>query len=237
MLSALRRIVSEVKPQELWIMVPGLVIAVGIFTFVQIVDGVKEGETRTFDEWLLLELRRADDPGRPIGPGWLPEAGRDLTALGSTVVLVLVVASVVGLLILQRKLHMAWLVVAASVGGVILSTVMKEAFARERPNVVPHLMDVFTPSFPSGHAMMSAAVYLTLGALLARSVTGWQSRVFCVFIAVVLTVLVGISRVYLGVHYPTDVLAGWTAGAIWAMLCWAVALWLQRRGAVETPAG
>jgi undecaprenyl-diphosphatase len=148
-----------------------------------------------------------------------------------------VVASVVGLLILQRKLHMAWLVVAASVGGVILSTVMKEAFARERPNVVPHLMDVFTPSFPSGHAMMSAAVYLTLGALLARSVTGWQSRVFCVFIAVVLTVLVGISRVYLGVHYPTDVLAGWTAGAIWAMLCWAVALWLQRRGAVETPAG
>jgi undecaprenyl-diphosphatase len=111
--------------------------------------------------------------------------------------------------------------------------VLKEFFERPRPDLVPHGAEVFTASFPSGHAMMSAVVYLTLGALLARVETGLRVKAFVLSVSVLLTVLVGISRVYLGVHWPTDVLAGWTVGAAWAVMCWLIARVLQRKGRVE----
>jgi len=95
--------------------------------------------------------------------------------------------------------------------------------------VVPHLREVSTPSFPSGHAMLSAIVYLTLGIFLMQIVRGRVTKLYCLLWALFLTFLVGISRIYLGVHYPTDVLAGWMAGLVWASICWVVAHYLRHR--------
>src|SRR5262249_8566991 len=159
---------------------------------------------------------RADDPALPVGPPWLREAGLDATALGSTLVLVLVVVAVVGFLGIQRRYGVMALTVLTTTGGTLLSVVLKQAIHRGRPAVVPHLREVSTPSFPSGHALLAAVVYLTLGILLMQVVPGRLAKLYCLLWAMFLTFLVGVSRVYLGVHYPTDVLAGWIAGLVWA---------------------
>lgn len=122
---------------------------------------------------------------------------------------------------------------AAIIGGVVVSTLLKSLFDRPRPDLVPHLSHVYTSSFPSGHSMLSAIVYLTLGSLLAAVMPSRKLKVYVLAVAIIVTVVVGASRVYLGVHYPTDVLAGWLAGLVWALLCWLIARWLQRRGKVE----
>jgi undecaprenyl-diphosphatase len=194
---------------------------------------VTEGEPRHVDTSVLRALREPGDPADPVGPRWLEEAARDVTALGGYAVLTLLVASVVGYQLMARHYHAALLVLVATLGGLLLSHLLKGLYDRPRPDLVPHLVHVSTASFPSGHAMNSAVVYLTLGALLARLVEGRWVRVYFVAVAVVLTLLVGTSRVYLGVHYPTDVVAGWAAGVGWAVACWLVARRLQRRGAVE----
>jgi undecaprenyl-diphosphatase len=138
-----------------------------------------------------------------------------------------------GFLVLQRKRHLGAYLLAAVAGGTIVSTLLKWGFDRPRPDLVPHGSLVYTSSFPSGHSMLSAVVFLTLGALLASGQTNLRLRAYLIGLAVFLTVLVGVSRVYLGVHWPTDVFAGWTAGAAWALACWALAEQIRRRGGVE----
>ncbi|MBX6747828.1 MAG: phosphatase PAP2 family protein [Acetobacteraceae bacterium] len=211
-----------------------LVIASAILAFGKLAIEVSEGETHSFDRTLLLAFRNPADPSDPLGPLWLEEAARDITSLGSTMVLMVVTLAVAGFLALARKRGAALLVLASVGGGALLSTLLKLGFERPRPDLVPHAVAVYTASFPSGHAMLSAVTYLTLGTLLARIQPRRRLRAYIVAIAVLLALLVGTSRVYLGVHWPTDVLAGWCLGAAWAMLCWAVALWLQRRGRVES---
>jgi undecaprenyl-diphosphatase len=88
-------------------------------------------------------------------------------------------------------------------------------------------------SFPSGHSMLSAVIYPTLGTLLARLVPRKRLKIYFMLVALTLSFLIGISRIYLRVHYPTDVLAGWAAGLAWAAFCWTIAKYLQRRGALE----
>ncbi|HYH18854.1 MAG TPA: phosphatase PAP2 family protein [Azospirillum sp.] len=213
-----------------------LLLAGGIWAFVELADEVVEGETAAIDRALLLALRRSDDLSDPLGPHWLEELGRDFTALGGVGVLTLLTLMVAGYLALHR-LRGAMLLVLASVGGgLLVSTVMKEIFERPRPDLVPHGSYVYTASFPSGHSMMAAATYLTLAALLARVQPNHRLRAYLLGLAVLVTVLVGVSRVYLGVHWPTDVLAGWTVGAAWALVVWLTARWLQARGHVETEA-
>jgi undecaprenyl-diphosphatase len=209
------------------LVVGSLLIAFGLITkFI-------EGEPSAFDRNVILAFRnhRAD----AIGPHWLQEAARDVTALGSFAVLAIVLFAVVGYLFLVRKATAAWLVLAAVVGGVALNTLLKIGFDRPRPDLVAPAARVVTASFPSGHAALSAVTYLTLGALLARTHASLRFRVYFMSIAVMLTLLVGLSRVYLGVHYPTDVLAGWCIGSAWAWACWALMTRLQQEGQVEPP--
>src|SRR5262245_565562 len=212
----------------------GIILAAGALSiFAKLADSIGEGSTRRFDEWLLLALRTAGDPADPLGPKWFEEAMRDITALGSTVVLALMVLVIVGFLAMTRRAYAALTVLISVIGGVLVSQGLKLAFARPRPDLVPHGTEVYTASFPSGHAMMAAVVYLTLGALPARTQPSRSVKGYILTVAVVLAVLVGVSRVYLGVHWPTDVLAGWVLGGVWAFGCWLVMLWLQARGEVE----
>ena len=171
-----------------------------------------------------------------IGPAWLQEAARDITSLGSVVVLMVTTLAVAGYLFLSGRHGVAWLMLIAVLGGLMLNNLLKFAFARPRPLLVAHGARVFTTSFPSGHATLSAITYLTIGALLAQAFPSFPVNLYFMSLATFLTVLVGASRVYLGVHYPTDVIGGWCIGAAWAIGCWALMAWLQHGGQIE-PSG
>lgn len=210
-----------------------LLLASLCLVFVRLASEVFEGETRSFDTAVMMAMRTADNPADPIGPAWFEESVRDVTSLGSTAILVLASLAVIGFLALSGAHGAALLVFVSVSGGMLLVNLLKEVFQRVRPDIVPHAVQTFSGSFPSGHATLSAVTYLTLGALLARLQRHRLAKAYVLGFAITLTLLVGTSRVYLGVHWPTDVLAGWCLGSAWAIGCWTAALWLQRRGQVE----
>lgn len=218
---------------ETWTLVAMGSFALSIWAFIEIADEVVEGESSDPDSRVLLAFRNPDNLSDPIGPRWIEELGRDFTALGGVGVLTLITFAVAGYLWLVGKARAMWLVLGAIGGGLLVSTALKQVFDRPRPDIVPHDSLVYTASFPSGHSMMAAVTYLTLAALLARLQQGRTTKVYFLFLAVVVTVGVGVSRVYLGVHWPSDVLAGWAVGASWALLFWFFARWLQGRGQIE----
>ena len=204
-----------------------LAIAIPVFAFGAIAEDIVEDEPFAFDRTILLALRAPGNPATPIGPAWLPEAARDVTSLGSTTVLGLLLFSLAGYLLLERRRAAAGLILGAVTSGVVLNNLLKLAIGRPRPDVASSATQVFTSSFPSGHATLSAIAYLTLGALLAQTQRSLPIRIYIMALAVLATVLVGISRIYLQVHYPSDVMAGWCIGSAWAMACWAVMRWLR----------
>jgi undecaprenyl-diphosphatase len=222
------------------VMVAMLIAVAGVWAFIALADEVLEGDTQHFDNRVMHLLQRPATPADgdaatatlPIGPPWLREVGRDLTALGGVAVLTLVTFAVAGFLAISGKYRAMVLVLVATFGGLLISTVLKHLVDRPRPDV-SHFSYVYTSSFPSGHSMLSAVVYLTLGSMLTRLVPNRIEKFYFLAVAMMLTFLVGISRVYMGVHYPTDVLAGWTAGLTWAVICWMVTRVLQKRGQVE----
>lgn len=214
---------------EFMVLLALLVVAGGLWGFVELMEVARDAEPHGFDTEILLAFRVAGDPSSPIGPFWMEEAVRDVTSLGSTVVLIFITLSTIVYLLLARKLAAALFVFAAIAGGQILSSVLKLGIDRPRPDLVSHLVEVHTLSFPSGHAMLSAVTYLTLGALLTHILPDRATKLYVLFLAVLVTFCVGVSRIYLGVHWPSDVLAGWCAGAAWAMLCWLIARWFLKR--------
>lgn len=204
-----------------------------LWGFVELAEHVPDGRFKATDEKILRAFRQPDDLAKTIGPAWLREAARDLSALGGPTVLTLLVLLVIGYLLLNRQPRMALFLVACIGGGSAVAAVLKQIFVRERPHVVPHLAEVTSASFPSGHSMVSSVVYLTLGALIARTMAHRHEKLYFILAALLLSFLVGVSRVFLGVHFPTDVLGGWAAGTGWALLCWMVTYWLQCRGALD----
>jgi undecaprenyl-diphosphatase len=202
-----------------WLLV-GLAACLLTWAFIALAGEVMEGDTGAMDTKILVALRDPADPGRPIGPAWVEFALLDLTAIGGPTVLTLVVLAVIGFLLLQERYRTALVIAVTSIGGEIANTLLKNAFMRPRPTVVPHLRDAVSSSFPSGHAMESAIIYLTLGAMMMRVAERRLTKLYCLFLGVLLTFLVGVSRVYLGVHYPSDVLGGWILGFVWASVCW-----------------
>ena len=226
-------LLKRVRPAEKSTLLAAFVSAISLFAFVEIADDVTEGDTVTFDQTLLLCFRNPADHADPLGPPWLEGVMRDFTALGGVPVLTTFTLLVVGFLFLSGRHRTASMVIVSVIGGIILSNLLKWGFDRPRPDLVPHATSVYTQSFPSGHAMLSAVVYLTLGALLARTESDMRVKIYLLGAACLLTLIVGISRLYLGVHWPTDVLAGWALGAGWALVTWLAMLWLQGRGKVE----
>jgi len=207
---------------------------VAAWCFLEIADEVVEGETHRLDAWVLSALQEPSDRAASARPPWLTEIVRDVTALGGIIVLTLVIACTAGYLWICRAYRSMWLVLTAALGGLFLSILLKGVFQRPRPPGTQDLTQVALTSFPSGHTMNSAVVYLTLGLLLAELAVQARLRVYFLVVALVLTFLVGLSRVYLGVHYPSDILAGWAAGATWAGCCWLVVRYLRHRGRAES---
>ena len=224
---AFREIVGKL---EFALLAAALVVAGGAWAFLELAETAREAQAHALDRRILLAFRTGGEGSPPIGPSWLPEAVRDVTALGSATILIFVTAATVIYLLITSRRAAALFVFVAVAGGQILSSLLKMVIDRARPDIVPHLAEVQTASFPSGHAMLSAVTFLTLGALAARIAPGRAVSGYILGLAIFLTLAVGLSRIYLGVHWPSDVLAGWCAGAAWAMLCWLVAQWVLRRG-------
>ncbi len=222
-----------VGQHERGLLVTATLLAAGIWIFAELANSVVHGKTGAFDRTVLLALRHTDNLADPIGPQWVEEVGRDMSAFGGVGTVFLLSAAAVGFLLLQGQYRTAVFLIVAVGGGFFLSLGLKRAFDRPRPDLVPHGSYVRTTSFPSGHSMNSAVVYLTLGALMARVQPKRRLKAYLLLMAFLATGLVGVSRVYLGVHWPTDVLSGWTAGCLWALICWETARRLQFRGRLE----
>lgn len=224
---------SGVRQLALWMLACTCLIGGALWAFVELADAVEDGESREFDQAILLAMRDASDPEALMGPPWLEQAALDITALGGTTVLALLTLATLGFLLMVRKRGAAILVTFSVVGGALLSSLLKSGFDRPRPDLVPHAVEVSSASFPSGHAMLATVTYLTLAALLVQVQENRRVQLYLLAWGLTLSVLVGASRIYLGVHWPTDVLAGWCLGSAWALLCASAALWLQRRGSLQ----
>lgn len=229
----LQTILRRIRPPQagwnplVWVLL--LVVLGGAWGFLKLAHEVRELETRKFDESLLRALREPGDPADPLGSPRIEEMARDLTALGGFTLLTGVTLIAAGVAVFSGRLRLAVLGISSILMGSVAMHYLKQGYDRPRPELVEHGMRVYNASFPSGHSMMAAVVYLTLGILLARTQPKNSVRVFIVTISVVVTLLVGASRVYLGVHWPTDVLAGWMLGGMWAVLFWLVAMKVDPR--------
>lgn len=192
----------------------------GLYGFIAIADEVSENEIASFDKFVFTLFRNPADISDPLGPPWFEETMAEITALGGYPILVVLVTVVIGYLLVVRLFGPALFVLIAILSGTAVSQVLKILYDRPRPDIVEHLVVVHTASFPSGHATMSAVVYLTLATLIVRLVDDVGARIYVMSIAALVAILVGLSRIYLGVHWPSDVAAGWALGVAWACLSW-----------------
>lgn len=205
-----------------------LTVTAGWIFFI-VANNVSEGSTQEFDEQVIKLLRVPEDAGKSLFSDEITGAVRDITALGGGTVLFIITLSVTGFLLLRKDYHSVLLVLFAVIGGALLGFWLKDMFGRERPLLIYRLAHADSLSFPSGHSMMSAVVYLSLAVLVARTLVRRLMRVYVIVVALLLSLMIGLSRIYLGVHYPTDVLGGWTLGLTWAGFCWFLAYYTERR--------
>ncbi len=231
---------SRIFPQLKKLFRKDLLILLGILAAllffwggIELINRLVVDRAIAFDEWILTSVRTGDELQYLKGPHWFTEAVRDVTAMGGPMVLTFMILSVIGYFLIMKNYRTALLVVVATAGGLLVSLLLKDFFLRERPDIVPALMVETSPSFPSGHSMLSAVIYLTLGSILTRMEPHPKIRTYTLALVILVVGLVGISRILLGVHYPTDVLVGWIVGYFWAALCWFVMMALQEQGAIE----
>lgn len=196
-----------------------ILVSLGLLLFARLTSQMINGETSSFDRDILLWFRNPADLSDPLGPAMLEVVVRDLTALGGMLVLTLLCLCACGYLWLRGRQKLATFLLVSVSLGMLLNTLLKDVISRSRPDLVPHVTDAALSSFPSGHAMMSTIVYLTLGALLSLSTDDGRIKAYILGWSILLPLLIGVSRIYLGVHWPTDIIAGWIAGATWSLVC------------------
>lgn len=202
-----------------------------LFAFAAIALAIDAGALAPLDERVLLSLREGDRAD-PLGPAWVEELARDVTALGGTPFAI--GASVIALVyfMLRNKPASALFTLVVAGGAQSLSEGLKAIFRRPRPDLVPHEVEVYSASFPSGHALLAASLFLTAAFVRAQAEQNARIRAFTIAAAIVLTMMVAASRVYLGVHWPSDVVAGWCAGLAWALVASrAYAAWIAPNAA------
>lgn len=228
-----KRFLDWLRARDLELMGLGTLFFALVLGFIRIADRVRQGPL-SIDERILLSLREPSDLAAGIGGEHFQGMVRDVTSLGSGTLTVLFTVGLLGYLLLTKRPAAALYVVIAVIGCWLLNDLLKDFFARERPTIVPHLMGASDPSFPSGHTMISATFYPTIAELFGRLVQRRRLRFYLLGLGVFVAALVGFTRIYLGVHYPTDVVAGLCLGFSWALLIGIVGRLLQRRGVVES---
>jgi undecaprenyl-diphosphatase len=228
----MRRFIKDWEPRALTALIAATVAA---WITVVLIIAVSRGSLTTLDHSLLRWLRTEANGEVMRGPWWMAEVVRDLSALGSVSVLSLGTAGIAGFLWMSGRRDTSVFLVVAVFSGMLMSIVLKSLIDRPRPDIVPHLSDVATSSFPSGHSMMAAVVFLTLGSLLMTTVQEWWLKAYILGVAIAATLLVGLSRILLGVHYPSDVAAGWTVGVLWSEGCWLAHAYFRRRIRKDLP--
>jgi undecaprenyl-diphosphatase len=208
-------------------------LSLGIFIFLELAEEIGEGEALGYDEHLLLSLRNPADLSDPIGPPWLEEIALELTSLGGYPIIALLTLAVAGYLAIVARRWAAIYVLGSIGGGALLSTLLKVFFERPRPDIVEQLDVIHTASFPSGHAMVGTVTYLTLGALVVRFAGTRREAIYILSVVAFIAVTVGLTRVYLGVHWPSDVIAGWALGTSWAAFIWCLVGVIEHRAAIH----
>ncbi|MBU4527294.1 MAG: phosphatase PAP2 family protein [Hoeflea sp.] len=211
------------------------ILTLGVYVFIEIAEEMAEGEIRRIDEMLFLSLRVAGDPTTPLGPPWFQETAVEITAIGGYPLIILTLAAVAGFFIVTRRYGAAAYAVLAVGSGALLTQTLKQYYGRPRPDLVDHLDTVHTLSFPSGHALVTTVAYLTIASLVIGFLDDRRARIYVLSVAVFVAFIVGFSRVYVGVHWPSDVAAGWALGAAWASLSWLILhfLHLRSRGRIK----
>ena len=192
-------------------------IGILILVFLKVAHETTQFDTDDMDEKILLALRNTPDD--PIGSPQVEAAVMHISALGSGAVTGLFILIFTLYFALAGRWRYALLMLATALGTLAAMGLLKWAYGRERPTIVTQIDPPGGLSFPSGHSMISMALYLTLGMLLAQAEKKRHLKIFVIATSAVLALMIGVSRMYLGVHWPTDVLAGWTAGATWALIC------------------
>lgn len=221
---------TAMRRLEIWLLLALAAFGGGLWVVLQLASEVKEGETGAFDRALLLALRTPGDAHYPIGPRWVQESARDMTALGGFTVLAIITIAAVAVLLIYGRRTRALVFGMTVLAAQIAAEVVKAIIARPRPDLVSHLDLTYSTSFPSGHAVMSPVVYFTLALMIAEGEIRQSARVMLMGGAVLLVVAIGVSRIYLGVHWPTDVIGGWALGSAVALSSWLVVRRLQPGG-------
>lgn len=204
-----------------------MIAALGVMTFVEIADDTTEADGQAFDQMVLHWMQPA--PGQPRGPWWLHEAAGDVTSLGGIAVLGLFALSAIGFLLILKKRLSAALLVTGLAGGVALSEGLKAVFERERPPAAYQAVETLNASFPSGHALLSTVFYLSVAVMMTRAFPRRRLKAYVLGVGMVFALMIGLTRIYLGAHWATDVFAGWSVGAAWAMCLWLVSYAVERR--------
>lgn len=214
-----------------WIFIALGALASAVLAVALVGATIARGSQFSFDRAIVLAMREPGAMSVPEGPTWLKQVMIDITALGGETVLTLIVALTIGYLLIYRHWLTAALVFGGTVSGSIAVALTKALVGRQRPNLIDHLVEVGSASFPSGHSANSAIIYLTIALVLLQIVERRVARRYLFGVAVALVTAIGCSRVYLGVHWPSDVLAGWAFGSLWALAWWALGVWLRGRWA------
>ncbi len=214
-----------------------IILSISIFVFCFIALLVSSGSTANIDDLILLSFRQNGNTSIPVGPAWLMDFMTDISSLGSVSIIVAVTLFVSGCMIVKKNFNLLWIILFAAIGGGLLDLLLKYLFARPRPEIVPHLVNVESWSFPSGHSVMSAVIYLSLAVIFIPVDMDRSIKKYILTSAVIISFLIGVSRIYLGVHYPSDVLAGWMLGTAWCCISMLLAERLTNRKLSEITDG